>query len=60
MHNIDFKMTSLSGSVLHMFVACGTNELWKAFVRAKGWWRRNCLSDRWEKLGLSETMSGGK
>ena len=53
-------VTSLSGSVFHKFVACGTNELWKAFVRAKGWWRRNCLSDRWEKLGLSETMSGGK
>ena len=39
-----------------MFVACGTNELQKAFVRAKGWWRRNRLSDRWEKLGLSERM----
>ena len=43
-----------------MFVACGTNELWKAFVPAKGWWRRNSLPDRWEKLGLSETMSGEK
>ena len=25
-------VTSLSGSVFHMFVAFGTNELWKAFV----------------------------
>ena len=28
--------TSLSGSVFHMLVACGTNELWKAFVQPKG------------------------
>ena len=25
-------------------------------MRANGWWRRNSLSDRWEKLGLSEGM----
>jgi len=46
--------------VFHKFVAFGTNELWKAFVRAKGWWRRNCLSVREQKLGLNETMSEGK
>ena len=34
-----------------MFAACGTNELWKAFVRAKGWWRRNCLSERLRETG---------
>ena len=26
------------------------------FMQTKGWWRRNRLSDRWEKLGLSERM----
>ena len=25
-------------------------------MRAKGWWRRNRLSDCWENLGLSERM----
>jgi len=54
------NVTGLSGSVFHKFVAFGTNKLWKAFVWAKDWWRRNCLSVRWQKLGLNETMSGGK
>jgi len=44
-------VTSLSGSVFHKFVAFGTNELWKAFVQAKGWWRRNCLYVHWKKTG---------
>jgi len=41
MQNISFKIlnedvSSLSGSVFHKLVAFGTNELRKAFVRAKG------------------------
>jgi len=43
-------MTSFSGSVLHTFVACGTNEPWKVFVQAKGWCRRNHQSVCFEDL----------
>ncbi len=52
--------TSDSGREFQMFTVRGTGELWKAFVRAKGWWRRYCLLVRWQKLDHCETMSGGK
>ncbi len=35
--------TSDSGREFQMLMECGTKDLWKAFVRAKGWWRRCCL-----------------
>ncbi len=52
--------TSDSGREFQMLMECGTNDLWKAFVHAKGWWRRCCLLVRWQKWGLCEMISVGK
>ena len=57
---------SLSGSVFHKFVAFGTNEwcregiLYKQRVDGEETGKTGSGSCSLAKLGLSETMSGGK